>query len=501
MAAKAKRSARTLNHQSIFGLGELYRNGDVSIAEAVKHYLDRIERLDHAGKHPINSVIEVNPQAKGIARQLDREAKEGGWRGPLHGVPILLKDNIDTGDRMQTTAGSIALVGSPASHDAFIVSRLRDAGAVILGKTNLSEWANFRGTRSVSGWSSRGGLTRNPHDRTRTASGSSSGSGAAIAADFAIAAIGTETDGSITCPANACGIVGLKPTLGSLSRTGIIPIAHSQDTAGPMTRSVEDAALVFAAMRGVDASDSATRASRPHLSAPIALQGEGLRGIRIGVARQLAGSQPRVLAIFERSLTTLEELGATLVDDIDFAECAKARSAEFTVLTYEFKTDLNRYLSRRRHRTIRSMTDIVRFNTDHADEVLKYFGQEWCIDALASGSLRSTAYLEARRLCLNATRTVIDREIAKNQLDAVVAPTDGPAHVIDTVNGDGNYHDISTTMPAAVAGYPHITVPCGSIEHLPVGLSFFGRAWSEPALLNMAYAYEQASTALRPPSL
>lgn len=504
MGSKAKRRSAAKDSETIRGLGERYRNRDVSVDEMVRHYLRRIEQHDGSGKRPINSVIEVNPDARRIAKELDREAKQGTWRGPLHGVPVLVKDNIDTGDQMQTTAGSIALLGTPAPADATLVALLREAGAVIIGKTNLSEWANFRGQRSISGWSSRGGLTRNPHDRNRTASGSSSGSGAAIAAGFALGAIGTETDGSITAPANACGIVGLKPTLGSISRTGIIPIASSQDTAGPMTRCVEDAALLFVAMRGVDATDPATRASRPHVAAPISLKPDSLQGARIGVARQLAGSQPKVLEVFERSLTTLRELGATLVEDLSLAECRRARSAELTVLTYEFKADLNRYLKRRQHPTIRSMADVVRFNEEHAGDVLRFFGQEWCVAAQERGSLRTPEYLEARLLCLRSTRDVLDRAMTKHRLDALVAPTDGPAHVIDTVNGDSNFHDGLATMAAAVAGYPHITVPCGFIEHLPVGLSFFGRAWSEPALLNFAFAYEQATgplAALHPPTL
>ncbi len=501
MAAKRKPRSTTLERQSIHGLGELLRSREVTATDAVDFYLERIAKLDGSGKRPINSVIEVNPDARKIAKQRDREAKEGQWRGPLHGIPILLKDNIDTGDRMQTTAGSLALAGAPAQNDAFIVTQLRAAGAVIIGKTNLSEWANFRGHRSISGWSSRGGLTRNPHDRARTASGSSSGSGAAIAADFAVAAIGTETDGSITSPASACGIVGLKPTLGSLSRSGIIPIAHSQDTAGPMTRCVADAALVFAALRGVDPTDSATKASRPHLASAIPLDPGSLKGARIGVGRQLAGTQPQVLIEFERALRILRDLGAVLVDDIDLGGCGDGRSAELTVLTYEFKADLNRYLKSRNHPTITSMADVIAFNNEHADAVLPHFGQEWCIAAQACGSLRTAAYLQARSKSFAVTRDKIDRTMKKNRLDAIVTPTDGPAHVIDTLNGDGSFHDGLSMMPAAVAGYPHITVPSGLVGHMPVGLSFFGQAWDEPLLLNLAFAYEQATGELRAPVL
>jgi amidase len=484
--------------QSISNLGSRYRTGELTASDAVGYYLDRIATCDSSGDLPINSIIEVNPDAAKIAARLDREAKKGNWCGPLHGIPILLKDNIDTGDRMQTTAGSIALLGSRAAHDAFIVARLRDAGAVILGKANLSEWANFRGHRSISGWSSRGGLTRNPHDRTRTASGSSSGSAAAVAAGFAVAAIGTETAGSITSPANACGIVGLKPTVGSLSRTGIIPIAHSQDTAGPMTRSVEDAALLFAAMRGVDPTDAATRASRRYVTTTIALSRDSLHGARIGVARQLAGAEPKVLSQFERVLTILRDQGAVLVEDVDLSACLTTHSTELTVLLHEFKHDLNRYLTQRAHPRVRSMAELIEFNNKHAGKVLLHFGQERCIEAQACGSLRTTAYREA--LATNQlTRAVIHDAMTQHGIDAFVTPTGGPAHVIDTLNGDGSFSTIESTSPAAVAGVPHLTVPSGLVGHMPVGLSFFGRAWSEPLLLNLAYGFEQATPAIITP--
>jgi amidase len=489
------------SNQTIRAAGDLLRSGEISAAELTRHFLDRIDKLDTAGELPINSVIERNPDATKIATQLDREARKGEWRGPLHGIPILLKDNIDTDDRMETTAGSIALLGSRPKQDAFVATQLRAAGAIILGKTNLSEWANFRGDHSTSGWSSRGGLTRNPHDRTRTASGSSSGSGAAIAAEFAIAAIGTETDGSITSPANACGIVGMKPTLGLVSRAGIIPIAHSQDTAGPMTRTVEDAALILEAMRGVDRRDTATRASRPHAQTAYPLSADALRGARIGVARCLAGTQSKVLAQFERALTTFKDCGAILVDELPLKKCLEVGETELTVLHYEFKADLNRYLLERDHPTIRTMADAIEFNRTHAKQVLQHFGQEHMIAALACKSLQSDAYREALAKNHRLTRAVIDRAIQRHRLDAIVVPTGGPAHLIDLINGDAHASDVCSTSPAAVAGYPHITVPSGFIDHLPVGLSFFAGAWSEPRLLSLAYAYEQASSARRSPSI
>jgi amidase len=485
--------------QSIREAGIKLRSREVSAAELTRHYLDRIAQLDGAGELPINSVMERNPDAAKFAAQLDREARRGKWRGPLHGIPILLKDNIDTGDRMQTTAGSIALLGSRAKHDAFVVSQLRAAGAVIIGKTNLSEWANFRGERSTSGWSSRGGLTRNPHDRARTASGSSSGSGAAIAADFAIAAIGTETDGSITSPANACGIVGLKPTLGLVSRHGIIPIAHSQDTAGPMSRTVEDAALVLAAMRGVDRQDTATRASKPYTDTEYPLNPDALRGARIGVARCLAGTQSKVLVQFERALMILKESGALLIDELPLKKCLEVGETEITVLHYEFRADLNRYLRERDHPTIRSVADAIEFNRTHANQVLQHFGQEHMIAAAACKSLRTEAYSNALAKNHLFTRAVIARVLRRFRLDAIVVPTGAPAHLVDLINGDADSSDVYSTSPAAVAGYPHITVPSGFVVHLPVGLSFFAEAWSEPRLLNLAYAYEQATLARRPP--
>lgn len=477
-------------------------NGDFNSQELCEYYLDRIATLDKRGPS-VNSVIELNPQALDIARALDDERARGRARGPLHGVPLLLKDNIDTADQMQTTAGSLALEGSIAKRDAHIVKRLRAAGALILGKTNLSEWANFRGRRSTSGWSSRGGLTRNPHALDRTACGSSSGSGAAVAADFCLGAIGTETDGSIICPAQTCGIVGLKPTLGLLSRGGIIPIAHSQDTAGPMTRTVADAAYLLSAMAGVDARDPATQSARRHAERnyTVALDPNGLKGARIGVARNLAGSDARVLRVLDKSIAVLRALGATVVDPTNLPNLPAFAREKSKVLFYEFKDDLNRYLAGLgRHVRVRSMDAVIAFNKTNSARVLAHFGQEYMIEANGMGSLNSAAYkrdlARGKRLMGSAG---IDAALKRHKLDALICPSGGPAYMIDLVNGDASTWDVNSTTPAAVAGYPHITVPAGQIAGLPIGLSFFSGAWRETVLLRLAFAFEQATLARMTP--
>ncbi len=451
----------------------------------------------------MNSVIEVNPEAEAQAEALDAERRAGRVRGPLHGIPILLKDNIDTGDRMQTTAGSLALEGTPARRDAFVVRRLRAAGVVILGKANLSEWANFRGKHSVSGWSSRGGLTRNPYALDRSACGSSSGSAAAVAASFCAAALGTETDGSIICPSQTNGIVGFKPTLGLVSRSGIVPIAHSQDTAGPMARTVEDAALLLAAMTGVDRRDPATRLSRERGRRDYtpALDPAGLKGARIGVARNMIGTQRDVTAVFEKCLDILRRHGAVVVDPADLPNYDAFGPSELEVLYVEFKADLNAYLaSRGRTSPVRTMADVIRFNDDHRLQVMPYFGQERMLLAQEKGTLTGRKYRQALARNHRLTRAQgIDAALRKHRLDALVVPSGGPAWLIDLANGDAKSWDMESTSPPAVAGYPHITVPAGFIFGLPVGLSFFGRAWSEPSLLRLAYAFEQASQARKPP--
>jgi amidase len=487
---------------TITDLNEKMESGELSARQVADLYLQRIEAVDKNGPY-INSVIELNPDALEIAEGLDQERKAGKVRGPLHGIPILLKDNIDTHDRMQTTAGSLALEGNIAAKDAFIVRQLRKAGALILGKTNLSEWANFRGKHSISGWSSRGGLTRNPHALDRSACGSSSGSGAAVAANLCVAAVGTETDGSIICPSQTNGIVGIKPTLGLLSRSGIIPIAHSQDTPGPMARTVADAAILLGAMTGVDSADSATRLSRKRNSSNYAksLDYDGLKGVRIGVARNMAGKNPRILKIFEHCIEVMKQLGAVLIDPADVPNFDKSVETEREVLHYEFKADLNKYLRLLDDGVrVHSMDDVIRFNEENVDRVMPYFGQEHMIMAQEKGPLSEKKYKDALAKNLRLTRKDgIDAAFRKHRLDALIVPSGGPAWTIDLANGDSDNWDMESTSPAAVAGYPHITVPGGFVFGLPVGISFFAKAWQEADLINYAYAFEQATQYRRQP--
>jgi amidase len=487
---------------TITELQEKMESGELTARRVAELYLGRIEAVDKGGPY-INSVIELNPDALEIADSLDAERQVGKTRGPLHGIPILIKDNIDTHDRMQTTAGSLALEGNIAEKDAFVVRQLRKAGAVILGKTNLSEWANFRGKRSVSGWSSRGGLTRNPYALDRSACGSSSGSGASVAANLCSAAVGTETDGSIICPSQTNGIVGIKPTLGLVSRNGIIPIAHSQDTAGPMARTVKDAALLLGAMTGVDERDSATRLSRKRNANNYtkALNLDGLRGARIGVARNMAGTNPRVLKILEYCIEVFKKLGAVVVDPADVLTFDKFDRTEREVLHYEFKADLNKYLgSLPESAPVHSLEDVIKFNEENRDKVMPYFGQEHMLSAQEKGTLRDKKYREAlARNLLYARTKGIDATLRKHKLDAIVVPSGGPAWMIDLVNGDSNTWDMESTSLAAVSGYPHITVPAGYVFGLPVGLSFLGKAWQEANLIRFAYAFEQATQLRRMP--
>ncbi|MBN1241254.1 MAG: amidase [Spirochaetales bacterium] len=486
---------------SIAELAREIAGGGTGVRKAAEAYIGRIERLDRNGPR-VNSVIELNPDAMEIADALDRELAAGKSRGPLHGVPVLLKDNIDTGDRMATSAGSIALEGSTAPRDAFLVSRLREAGALILGKTNLSEWANFRGERSTSGWSSRGGLTRNPHALDRSACGSSSGSAAAVAAGFCAAAVGTETDGSIICPAQTCGVAGLKPTLGLISRTGIIPIAHSQDTAGPMARSVEDLAILLGAMTGYDPEDAEMRAAgaRERLDYTRFLGSGELGGSRLGVARSLAGKNPKILAVFERSLETLRKLGALLVDPVELPKTPRLGEYELEVLHGEFKADLDAYLATRGADVpVKSMEELVRFNEAHADRTLVHFGQEHLIAALEKAAAGQKSCRKARDANRRMARRAIDGTLRRYGLDALVVPSGGPAWPIDLVNGDAIEWGVDSTSLPAVAGYPHLTVPAGFITGLPTGLSFIGTAWAEPALLRLGHAFERAAGARRDP--
>jgi amidase len=460
-------------------------------------YLARIE----ATGRRINAIIELNPDALAIADGLDRERSAGRVRGPLHGIPILIMDNIDTADRMHTTAGSLALADSIAARDAHVVRRLREAGAVLLGKTNLSEWANFRSTHSTSGWSARGGLTRNPYALDRNACGSSSGTGAAVAASLAAVGVGTETDGSIVCPSSACGLVGLKPTLGLVSRSGIIPIAHSQDTAGPMARTVTDAAILLGAMTGIDSLDDVTAHSQGHIEADYTkfLDPNGLRGARIGVARQFFGFNDHVDRIMNDAIDVMKKLGATIVDPANIETRGKFDDAEFEVLLYEFKADLNAYLAGTGPNVkTKTLADLIRFNEENRDREMPYFGQELFEQSEKKGPLTDPAYKKALATSRRLARAEgIDATMKKHKVDAIIAPTGGPVWTTDLVNGD--HYSGGYSSASAVAGYPHITVPAGFAFGLPVGLSFFAGAWSEPALLKFAFAFEQATKARRAP--
>ena len=474
--------------------------GELTARQFVELCLERIDAMDRSGPR-LNSVIETNPNALTIASSLDDERRHGKTRGPLHGVPILIKDNIDTHDQMQTTAGSLALEGHIAPCDAFIVKKLRSAGAVILGKTNLSEWSNMRGKRSVSGWSSRGGLTRNPYALDRSACGSSSGSGVAVAANLCSAAIGTETDGSLICPSQTNGIVGIKPTLGLWSRSGIIPVAHSQDTAGPMARTVADAAILLGALTGVDEQDPATRpcGKQAFKNYTQFLDGNGLKGARIGVARKMVGTDKRIIKIFESCLDAMKDKGAVMVDPADVPNFDKFNKTEMEVLYYEFKADLNKYLAGAKA-NVRTMEEVIKFNEENRDRVMPYFAQEHMEIAREKGSLLDKKYRNALIKNHRLTRKEgIDATMRKYKLDAIVVPSGGPAWTIDLVNGDASNWDMSSTSPAAVAGYPHITVPAGYIFGLPVGISFFARAWQEPELIKLTYAFEQATKVRKPP--
>ncbi len=463
-------------------------------------YLSRISQLDRKGP-TLNSIIEVNPDADMIAHQADAERKSGRIRGPLHGIPVIIKDNIGTHDRMQTTAGSLALMGHKPPHDAFIVQRLREAGAVILGKTNLSEWANFRSSRSTSGWSGRGGLCRSPYVLDRNPCGSSSGTGAAIAANFCAIGIGTETDGSIVCPSSHNALVGIKPTVGLVSRSGIIPLSHTQDTAGPMCRTVTDAAILLGVLAGADPADSATRDAGAH-AADYArfLDPNGLKGARIGVAREgFFGYSSAVDRLAEEAISLMKSAGAEIVDPADIPHADEYGSAENVVLQYDFKHDINAYLATLGANAPKTLADLIAFNTAHAREEMPYLGQETFEQAETKDPLTDDAYIEARAHCRRLARTEgLDAIFAEKRLDAIIAPTGGPPWTTDLVNGD--HFAGSSSTPAAVSGYPSITVPMGQVFGLPVGLSFIGTAWSEGKLITLAYAYEQASKARKPPT-
>ena len=501
-AQKPAETAFELAEATVDDLQKRMSSGALTARAIAERYLARIEAVDRRGP-ALNSVIELNPDALAMADACDRERSDGRVRGPLHGIPVLIKDNIDTADRMMTTAGSLALEYATApARDAFVVTRLREAGAVVLGKTNLSEWANFRSSQSTSGWSGRGGQTRHPYVLDRNPCGSSSGSGAAAAANLAALAVGTETDGSIVCPASICGLVGLKPTVGLVSRSGIIPISASQDTAGPMTRTVRDTALLLNALAGVDPRDKATTLAARHIQDDYAagLEAGGLAGKRIGVARKLAGFNDRVDALFTRALDVLKQQGAVLVDPADLPESPGLGDAEFEVLLYEFRAGLERYFTNRdAPNGLRTLKDAFEFNVKEKARELRYFGQDVFAKAMERGPLTSPKYLAALRKCRSGSRTLgIDAVVARHRLDAIVCPTTGPAWLTDLLGGDHYTGGGASTVPA-IAGYPHVTVPMGSIAGLPVGLSFFGRAWTEATLLTLAYAYEQATKHREPP--
>jgi amidase len=491
--------ASELNDLTIADLQSGLASGKFTSRSITENYLTRIEAVDKDGPG-VNSVIEINPDALALAEAADKAARQSGSiRGALHGIPVLIKDNIETADRMQTTAGSLALFDSRPAQDSFVVQRLRAAGAVILGKTNLSEWANIRSAHSTSGWSGRGGLTRNPYALDRNACGSSSGTGAAVAANLCAVGVGTETDGSVVCPSSANGLVGIKPTLGLISRRGIVPIAHSQDTAGPMARTVRDAAILLTAMAGVDPRDSATAdATGKATDYTRCLDPNGLRGARIGVARKYFGFNDAVDSLMNDVLEEMKRSGAELIDPADLESHGKFDDSEFTVLLYELKADLDAYLKTRPDARIHSLAEAIDFNQRNKDKEMPYFGQDIFLKAEAKGPLTSKEYLDALDANQRLSRKEgIDGVMDKNRLHAIVAPTGSPAWLTDLINGD--HAAGGSSNAAAVAGYPDITVPAGLIDGLPVGISFFGRAWSEPVLLKIAYAFEQATRARKPP--
>ncbi len=489
-----------LEEITIAELQEGMKSGKYTARGIAEKYLARIDAMDKHGP-AVNSVIEVNPDALEIAEACDKERKAKGVRGPLHGIPVLIKDNIDTADKMMTTAGSLALVGSKVPKDSVVAQKLREAGAVIIGKTNLSEWANIRSRHSSSGWSGRGGQTKNPYALDRNPCGSSSGSGAATSANFCAAAIGTETDGSIVCPSSANGLVGIKPTVGLVSRSGIIPISHSQDGAGPMCRTVRDAATVLGALTGVDADDSATSASqgKSYTDYTQFLKADGLRGARIGVVRKAFGFMDAVDKVMEAALEVLKKEGATLVDPADIETAGKWSETEMLVFMYELKADLNAYLARPGFSApAKTLKDIIEFNEKNREKEMPYFGQDFFLKAEEKGPLSSKEYIDAlEKNHQLARKEGIDATMEKHNLDALVGPTGGPAWLTDWVDGD--HFGGGSSGAAAVAGYPNITVPAGFIFGMPVGISFFGRAWSEPVLIRLAYAFEQATKVRRPP--
>ena len=489
-----------IDEANITDLQERMASGETSTRAIVQQYLDRIAALDKSGP-AINAIIELNPDALALADSLDAERKSGKVRGPLHGIPVLLKDNLATADRMHTTAGSLALADAIATRDSTVAAKLRASGAIILGKTNLSEWANFRSSHASSGWSARGGQTKNPYVLDRNPCGSSSGTGAAVAADFAVAGIGTETDGSIVCPSSANGLVGIKPTLGLVSRAGIVPISHSQDTAGPMARSVTDAVILLNAISGADPRDPTSAVGTAHATDYTRyLAADGLKGARIGVVRKLAGFSPDVDELFAQNIAVLKAAGASVIDPVELPHVGKYDDDEMVVLQFEFKHDLNAYLADLpgSANAPRSLAELIAFDQRERSREMPWFGQDLFEQSQAKGALTDKTYLSALAKSKKLAGTQgIDASLKKYKLDALIAPTGGPAWVTDWIAGD--HYSGSSSTPAAVAGYPDITVPAGFVHGLPVGLSFFGTAWSEPVLIRLAYAFEQATHARKPP--
>ena len=489
-----------LDELSITELGSGLAKGRWTSERLVNLYLARIDAIDRNGPQ-LGAVLALNPDAASIARKLDEERKSGRVRGPLHGAPILIKDNIETRDPVATTGGSLALADWKAPQDAFVAARLRAAGAIVLGKTNLSEWANFRSTHSTSGWSGRGGQTKNPYALDRNPSGSSSGSGAAVSANLCAGAMGSETDGSVTAPASVNGLCGLKPTVGLVSRSGIIPISASQDTAGPMARTVRDVAILLTAMTGIDSGDPGTAASQGKAAGDYTkfLDPHGLRGARLGIARKFFANNAEMDAFLNGCVDALKKAGAEVIDPADLATHGQLDAPEGLVLRYEFKDGINRYLARTpASMPARTLQDLIAFNEKNREREMPFFGQELFIQSQATGTLSDTAYIKARADCVRLARQEgIDALLAQYKLDAIVSLTSGPACFIDHVNGDQDTGGCTT--PAAVAGYPHITVPAGFYKGLPIGLSFFGPAWSEPTLFKLAFAWEQQMNARRKP--
>jgi amidase len=488
-----------LDEITIDSLQKSFASGQYSSRSVTEKYLARIQEIDKAGPM-LNSVIEVNPDALKIADGLDQERKANKLRGPLHGIPVMIKDNIDTGDRMNTTAGSLALLGSQAPRDAFVAAQLRKAGAVIIGKTNLSEWANIRSSHSTSGWSGRGGLTRNPYALDRNPCGSSSGTGAGVSANLCVVGVGTETDGSVVCPSSANGLVGLKPTVGLVSRSGIIPISHKQDTSGPMARTVLDAAILLGAMAGMDAEDSATAASQGKGAADYTkfLDPAGLKGARLGIARKYFGFSDAVDQLMETVIGEMKRAGAEIIDPADIPTFGKFDESELTGFLYELKADLAAYLARRGNTSVKTLKDVIAFNESNKQQEMPYFGQDLFIKSEQKGGLDAKEYVDAIALNQKLSRAEgIDAVMDKFKLDALVAPTGGPAWLTDLINGDHSAGGSSSA--AAVAGYPNINVTAGHLWGLPVGISFFGRAWSEPTLLKIAYSFEQLTKARQKP--